>query len=238
DKAIQNGEFILKNLLKEGDRLDRNYKNGKSTINAFLDDYANVIQAFIGLYQCTFDQQWLTHADNLAKHVLTHFDGDASLMFYFTSDLDAPLVARRLEISDNVIPSANSTMARNLMVLGEILYNTTYTQRAHDMLNKIWPLVLKDGQPSFYSNWCQLMLSMVKPPYEVAIVGKDFQISLAEMQLTYRPDAIYLGGAEEGNLPLLDSKLSDGQTLIYICQNKVCKFPTEDVTKAVSLMKD
>ncbi len=237
DRAVTNGEFILKNLVKENNRLDRNYKNGKSTINGFLDDYANVIQAFLALYQVTFDERWLDHADGLMQHVLAHFDGDSSLMFYFTSDIDPPLVARKLEISDNVIPSANSTMARNLLVLGEILYNPTYTQRAHDMLQKIWPLVLRDGQPSFYSNWCQLMLSVVKPPYEVAIVGDQYQVPLSEMQKLYLPDVIYLGGQTEGKLPLLESKLSEGQTLIYICQNKVCKFPTDDVKKALSLME-
>ncbi len=236
DRAIKNADFIKSHLVKDDYRMDRNYKNGKSTINGFLDDYANVIQAFLSLYQSTFDIQWLDLAGGLTDHVMHHFDGDSSSLFYFTSDLDPPLVARRLEVSDNVIPSANSTMARNLLVLGELLYLEEYSDRAKQMLHQVWPLVKRDGQPSFYSNWCQLMLSVVKPPFEVAIVGKDYSTPLSALQKTYQPDALYLGGAEEGALPLLKYKLSENQTLIYVCQNKICKLPTKDITKALEVL--
>ena len=236
DRALKNATFIKTQLIKEDFRLDRNFKNGKSTINGFLDDYANVIQAFISLYQATFDIQWLDQAKGLTEHVTQHFEGDSTALFYFTSDLDPPLIARRLEISDNVIPSANSTMARNLFVLGELLYKQEYSDRAEQMFRQVWPLIIRDGQPSFYSNWCQLMLTLSKPPYEVAIVGSDFITPLSAMQKTYQPDAIYLGGSAEGELPLLKYKLSEGQTLIYVCQNKICKLPTEDEAKALELL--
>jgi len=62
--ALKNGEFILKNMMSEDGRLNRNYKNGNSTINAFLDDYAYTIEAFISLYEATFDEQWLYAAKN------------------------------------------------------------------------------------------------------------------------------------------------------------------------------
>jgi len=238
ERALKNADFIQHLLIKDDYRIDRNFKNGKSTINGFLDDYANVIQAFLSLYQSTFDIKWLDLARGLTDHVMHHFDGDSSSLFYFTSDLDPPLIARRLEVSDNVIPSANSTMARNLLVLGELLYRTEYTDRAKQMLQQVWPLVKRDGQPSFYSNWCQLMLAVVKPPYEVAIVGKDYTTPLSALQKTYQPDALYLGGAEEGELQLLKYKLPEGQTLIYVCQNKICKLPTDDVTKALELLSD
>jgi len=238
DRAIKNADFIQHQLIKDDYRIDRNYKNGKSTINGFLDDYANVIQSFLSLYQSTFNIKWLDLASGLTDHVMHHFDGDSTSLLYFTSDLDPPLIARRLEVSDNVIPSANSTMARNLLILGELLYHKEYTDRAKQMLYQVLPLVKRDGQPSFYSNWCQLMLSVVKPPNEIAIVGKDYTTPLSALQKTYQPDALYLGGAEEGDLQLLKYKLSEGQTLIYVCQNKICKLPTDDVTKALELLGD
>ncbi len=49
--ALKNGEFIIDKMMNEDGRLNRNYKNGKSTINAFLDDYAYTIEAFISLYE-------------------------------------------------------------------------------------------------------------------------------------------------------------------------------------------
>ncbi len=236
--AKNNANFIVREMIKDDYRLDRNFKHGKSTINGFLDDYAITIQAFLALYQATFEIEWLNHAKGLTEHVLAHFDGDASGFLYFTSDLDPPLIARRIEISDNVISSPNSIMARNLYLLGELLYEETYTTRAKNMFNMVWPRIKKDGQPSFYSNWCQLMLSIAQPPYEVAIVGDNYKGILKEMQKTYNPDAVYLGGADEGNLPLLEHKLSEGETLIYVCQNKACKRPTDTVKEAMALMEE
>lgn len=238
DRALQNAKFIAREMMHEDHRLDRNFKNGKSTINGFLDDYAITIQAFISLYQTTFDIQWLDHAKGLTEHVITHFDGDPSGFLYFTSDLDPPLIARRAEISDNVISSSNSIMARNLYVLGELLYEEKYTTRAKDMFAKIWPVIQRDGQPAFYANWCQLMLSIAQPPFEVAIVGKEYASLRDEMLKTYHPDAVFLGGADEGNLPLLEHKLSEGETLIYVCQNKACKRPTTLVSEAMALIQD
>ena len=80
------------------------------------------------------------------------------------------------------------------------------------------------------------MLSIAKPPFEVAIVGKDYAPLLSEMQMKYQPDALYLGGASEGTLPLLENKLQDPETLIYVCQNKVCKMPTPEVEKAYEFL--
>ena len=59
DRALKNGEFILNKMMDESGRLNRNYKNGKSTINAFLDDYAYTIEAFISLYETTFVEEWI-----------------------------------------------------------------------------------------------------------------------------------------------------------------------------------
>jgi uncharacterized protein YyaL (SSP411 family) len=72
----------------------------------------------------------------------------------------------------------------------------------------------------------------------VAIVGKDYKKHLSGFQSTYQPDVIYLGGKDEGNLPLLKHKLSQGETLIYVCQNKTCKRPVNEVAEAMELLKE
>src|SRR5690606_23610890 len=116
--ALKNGRFILDKMKKPDGGLYRNHKNGTSTINGFLDDYAFVISGFIELYQVTFDEQWLREALQLLRYTFEHFYDLEKQMFYYTSDLDPALVARKMEVPDNVIPSSNSQMARNLFVLG------------------------------------------------------------------------------------------------------------------------
>jgi uncharacterized protein YyaL (SSP411 family) len=235
--ALKNGEFVLSKMMQSDGRLNRNYKDGKSVINAFLDDYALTIEAFIGLYEITFDEKWLNKADELAKYALAHFQDEASGMFFYTSDLDPPLVARKKEVADNVIPGSNSAMARSLFYLGTYLYNDEYTGKAEQMLNNLSNTVVGNRQPNFYSNWCQLYLDFVNRPYEVAIVGDDFAAKRNELMKNYLPNALLLGGQTEGNLELLKGKLQEGETMIYVCQNKVCKLPVMEVEKALPLIK-
>ncbi|RMF26308.1 MAG: thioredoxin domain-containing protein, partial [Bacteroidetes bacterium] len=91
--------------------------------------------------------------------------------------------------------------------------------------------------PSFYNNWCILYLDQVRPPYEVAIVGADWDARRAALQRRFLPHAFFLGGKDEGSLELLKGKLRQGETVIYVCQNKVCKLPVTEPERALALMK-
>ena len=234
--AIKNGNFLKSKMVKEDFRLDRNYKNGKSSINGFLDDYALTIKAFLDLYQATFDESWLDAADGLAKYTIQHFFNDETKIFNYTSDLDPPLVSNKVELSDNVIPGSNSSIARALFYLGTYKDNNEYKDISKQMLKNIVGQIAEIDQPNFYSNWCQFYVDLVKPPYEVAIVGNDAMDKRNQLAQTYISNALLLGGETEGNLSLLKDKLQEGETMIYVCQNKVCKFPVTEVDKAISLM--
>lgn len=236
ETALANAAFIDKNMMEDNYRLDRNYKNGKSTINAFLDDYGLVIDAFISLYQATFDEAWLEKADGLLQYTIQHFYNEETKMFNYTSDLDPALVARKAEFSDNVIPGSNSVMARNLHTLGDLLYKPDYQEKAKQMMKNMFDQILASQSPSFFSNWLQLFHDLVYPPYEVAVLGDEAMDKRKELASKYLGNALLLGGKNEGNLALLKDKLQEGDTYIYVCQNKVCKFPVTEVANALELM--
>jgi hypothetical protein len=107
---------------------------------------------------------------------------------------------------------------------------------ANQMMKNMSETVVESPQPNFYSNWCILYGDLVNPPYEVAIVGDDFAKLRNDMMQNYLPNAILLGGKNEGTLELLKDKLQEGETMIYVCQNKVCKLPVTEVAKALPLM--
>lgn len=236
--AIRLGSFIVRDLIQDDFRISRNYKNGTTAINGFLDDYATVIQGFLSLYQITFDEDWLNQADGLTRHVIDHFSSDESDLFYFTSDLDPPLVARRIDYSDNVIPSANSMMAHNLLLLGNILHKEDYSTRARRMFQQVWPRIKADKQPGFYSNWCRLMPALTDECVQVAIVGPDCHRLLAEMQKHYLPGVIFIGSTEESTIPLLAHKYLENSTLIYVCHQHTCKAPVTSVQEALALLAE
>ena len=233
--ALKNANFIMKNMISEDGRLNRNYKNGKSNINAFMDDYAFTIDAFIALYQATFDEKWLKTAEYLTDYSILHFFDEESGMFYFTSDQDEALITRKTEISDNVIPSSNSQMAKNLFVLGQYLYNDNYIGKSKQMLNNVKKNALSSGV--YYANWDILMAWFVSKPYEVSIVGKDYQAKRKEFEQNYLPNVFLSVGEDEGSLDILKDRLIDGKTTIYVCQDKMCKLPVTDVNDALKQIK-
>jgi uncharacterized protein len=229
--ALQNAEFINTKLKSGDNRLNRNYKNAKATINAFLDDYAFTIQAFIALYQATFDEKWLEKAQQLTAYSITHFYDTKSGLFFYTSDVDAALIARKMEISDNVIPSSNSEMAKNLFLLGHYFYNNEYLDMAKRMLGTVEQQAAQQG--IYYANWDILMAWFAKKPAEIAIVGANFETKRKEFDRHYLPDVFLSGGKTEGSLELLKGKLVTGKTTIYVCKNKTCRKPVSEVNEAL-----
>ncbi|MFT6808201.1 MAG: hypothetical protein ACJA01_001425 [Saprospiraceae bacterium] len=235
--AERNLHFLLENQMQEDYRLNRNYKNGASTINGFLDDYALLMDAMLAMYEVSFDESWLNLSKGFMDYTITHFYDLESRMFFYTSDIDPPLVARKMELADNVIPASNSIMARNLARLGELLNDKSYIEKSDQMLANMWTNITNVDQPSFYSNWLQLLLEKVHPVYEVAIVGPNAIEKAHKMMESYQPNATFLGSLESSDLPLLKYKHVPGTTKIYVCQNKTCKLPVNEVEKALELMK-
>lgn len=236
ETALTNAQFLLDEMKDEDHRLYRNFKNGKASINGFLDDYAFTASAFIALYQATFDEKWLKEARHLCRYAVEHFYDKQSGMFFYTSNLDPALIARKMEVSDNVIPAANSEMAKNLFVLGQYFYQETYLEMAGKMLNNVKEQTFRGN--TYYANWDLLMLWLIQEPYQVAIVGKDYEAKRIELDEHYLPNAFLMGGATEGTLPLLENKLQKGSTTIYVCRNKACKLPTNEVKEALKQLTD
>ena len=227
--AINNAEFICSKLIEEDNRLNRNYKNSKSTINAFLDDYAFTIQAFIALYQATFDKNWLIKADELLAYANTHFYDQNSGMYYYTSDLDPALIARKMEVSDNVIPSSNSEMAKNLFLIGRYTYNNKYIEMSETMMNNVKENTISGA--SYYGNWGVLMSWLSGETYDVSIVGKDYDKIRKEINGHYLPNVFLSGAKDEIDNPILEGKLISGKTMIYVCQDKACQLPVSSVNE-------
>ena len=237
NSALKAANYILENLSREDGGLwhcaGRDLKS-RPTINGFLEDYAFTIEAFISLYQVTFDEHWLYKAKSLLEYSLAHFHDSSSAMFYFTSDLDTALIARKMEIQDNVIPSSNSTMARSLFYLSNYFDNKNYLELSEKMLMQV-----QEGIPQYgsaYSNWAMLMQHFLYPFYEIAIVGNSVDEKRKELSERFIPNAIFAGSKGESKLPLLQERFVQDKTYLYICLNKTCKLPTENTEEALRLI--
>ena len=231
DAALKNGEFILNKMMMEDGRLNRNYKNGKSTINAFLDDYSYTIEAFISLYQATFDEEWIYSTKKLADFAIQHFKENESDFFFYTSNIDEPLIARKIDFSDNVTPSSNSSLALGLFKLSRFFYNEPYAELADNLVEVIKKSAIMN--PIFHSYWLTAAVNLTFPFYEVGIVGDNFNREKSKIDKMFLPNVILFGAKGEGSLEILKDRYTSGKTYIYVCENSVCELPVEESNKAI-----
>ncbi len=234
-KALANANFLEKNMIGNDGRLLRSYKDGKASVDAFLDDYALLASAYLKLYQVTFDQRWLLLAKKITDYSLTHFYDQSSGMFYYTSANAAKLVVRKTEIQDHVIPSSNATMATVLYSLATFYSDSSYLNKSIRMLTAMAGKMKE--QPAYYAQWCQLAGWSAYGTFEVAVMGKDALSKNLALQKQYLPVCLFMGSTAEENLPLLQDKLQPGKTMIYVCSNATCKLPVESVPRALEQIK-
>ncbi|MEN1784255.1 MAG: thioredoxin domain-containing protein [Bacteroidota bacterium] len=231
DLALNTANFLKEEMIDERGKLFRNYKKGKRTINGFLDDYATVIEAFIALYEVTFDNQWLQLATTLTTTVIQDFKDRESGLFYYTSTEDDPLIRRTLEINDNVISSSNSIMAKNLLKLHKLYPKADYGTQATQMVQRV-AAQFKEYASGF-ANWLHLILYYERPFYEVAVVGQQYREKGQQIGRTYLPNSILVGTAKEGTIDLLQNRYAPNRTLIYVCIEGACKLPVTSVDKVL-----
>lgn len=233
--AIQNAEFILKKLWSTEGNLWHSYKNNQSSINGFLEDYAIVIDAFISLYEATFDEKWLQHAKQLTDYSLDHFYDETTSFFTFKSDLDEALITTHYETEDNVIPASNSIMAKNLWQLSIYYNHTFYEKVSTSMLYKIIPNI---DYPSAFSNWLDAFLNLSNQNKEFAICGKGALLYGTQCNKQYMPNVVLAGSTKLSSLPFLANRFVADKNLFYVCQNKTCDLPKTDFELAIKDLTD
>ncbi len=232
--ALKNANFLEQNLLKENGSLHHNFKNNKSSINGYLEDYAALIDAYIALYEVTFNTKWLHTAKQLTDYTFDHFFDIKYHMFFFTSNTDTKLISRKMETEDNVIPASNSIMAKNLFKLSHFYNNPYYLKTSKQMLHNMKDM---DTYTSAYSNWLDLYLNLTYNYYEVAVSGADALQKVKEINKEYIPNKLISGSTTKSNLPLLQERFSKSTTLIYVCVNNACQLPTNNSKEAIKQLK-
>ncbi|MES2380880.1 MAG: thioredoxin domain-containing protein [Bacteroidota bacterium] len=204
--------------------LYRIYKNGKISIPAFAEDYACLCKAFIDFYQISFDEKYLHKANELMQLSIACFYDETQQLFYFKSNTDKALVARKLDLNDDVIPSANSTFAHCLQALAYYFDNTEYEKMLQQMLLLVQSKFAKST--SGYTNWMQVCLNQLQGVKQIVVAGADARDVIKQLQQPYRPHTLFAIATAESTIPLVQDKpLVADKTAIYVCTDKTCALP-------------
>ncbi|WP_020527228.1 thioredoxin domain-containing protein [Flexithrix dorotheae] len=233
--ALRNASFIEKNMMREN-RLFHSFKEGRVLNSAFLEDYSSIINGFLALFQICGNKKWLNLSKNLLEYAIENFFDSEEHFFFFTDKNGEQLIARKKEIFDNVIPSSNSMMAENLLVFGEISGKKAYLEMAKKMTIQVAPMIEKELR--YLTNWARVYGLLIKDIIEIVIIGKEAFSFAMEIQKEFIPNKIILATEGRLDLPLFKKREAiDGETTIYVCQNKTCQLPVKSVADALEQIK-
>ena len=233
--ALQNANFLYANQFSQEGNLYRNYKNGISNIDGFLDDYAMLAEACTALFEVTTDTIWLIRAEQLVQTCFDRFYNKQDNLFYYSPDGKNAFITNSYETYDNVIPAANSVIAHVLFKLGHLLENKEWIYIAGQMASQHKKMFVR--HPGAFANWGKLLLSLNNPFYEVAVSGPDSLKLIKEINRYYLPNTVICGSDKPSDLPLLKHRFIANKTLIYVCVDQTCQLPVEHIDDALKLIK-
>ena len=224
--AVRNAEFLLSKL-RIGGRLLRSYKDGRARFNAYLEDYACLIDGLISLYEATFDSGWIREAEQLAGTMADTFSDPQAGGFYFTSEDHEALIHRPKEFNDNATPSGNSTAALALLRLGKLTGRQRWVQHAVSILEIMAEPIVR--YPAAFSHLlCALDFHLGRTK-EIAVIGNPLDAETRRLLdvvfHTYLPNKVVACGAGEDLLLLRQKTQIGGHATAYVCENFTCKLP-------------
>lgn len=238
----KSAEFVLTTLSQDNGLLLRTYRDGKSHLNAYLEDYSYFIAGLIALYEANFEPKWLTEAERLANIMIDQFGDDAGDGFFFTGKAHETLIVQSKSAYDGATPSGASIAIHSLLRLAKHLNNPEFHDKAVETLLLYFHQM--EGMPSGSGQLLCELAFLLSTPKEIAIVGEKGDAKtdamLAALHSTYQPNKIVaLREPTDGQtLPLLASKTQvDNTATAYVCENYACQAPTTDVEAFVELLR-
>ena len=220
--------LILLEKLYDGEKLFRIYKAGHRGNEAFLEDYAALISALLAFYQISFDEKFLQLAESLSKNTLSNFYDAEDGLFYFTPKDGEPLIARKKDLSDDVISSSNAMMAQNLIKLNLIIDNEQYKNIAEKMLKALSGQFIKFA--AWYSGWGQAYL--MQHYGFIQIIGNGNTMKEIQQSYALKHPFVFRAYAPKHSDLALFKERDSGVDAVYICIGQTCLLPKDSFLEA------
>ena len=228
--ALRCLEFIHANLW-DGKRLAATYKDGRARLNAYLDDYAFLMDAVIHLLACNWSGKWLDFAMQLADTLLEQFFDKEEGGFFFTSHDHETLLQRRKDFTDDSLPSGNGVAALSLLVLGHLTGRRDYLDAAEQTLKCAWGLLQR--APHACAALLGALMEYDNPGRVIILRGEEEAITQWQQQLDPLLDVrslVFAIPATEKGLPdLIAGKQTDQAAAAFICTGFTCLEPVSDL---------
>jgi hypothetical protein len=220
--AVQNAEFLLRELRRDDGRWLRAWQGGRAKHLAYANDYAALVDAFTRLAEATGHARWIAEARTSADAMLDLFWDDKHGGLFTTGHDAEQLITRPKDILDSALPAANSVAALSLLRLGALTGDARYAEHADAILRLLADPMTR--QPSAFAHLLEAVDLATAGTTEIVITG-DRPDLVAAVQQRHLPNAVLAWG-ERYDSPLFEDR-TDG--LAYVCRNYACKLPAKAV---------
>ena len=235
--------FIRGTMWKDG-RLFATYKDGRAHLNAYLDDYAFLIDALIELLQARYEGEWLEFAQDLADSMLDQFEDHESGGFFFTGRDHERLIHRPKPGHDNATPSGNGVAAFALQRLAALTGEERYRQSAERTLESFYATMRE--YPAGFGSLMIALEEAIGPPTTVILRGEAGALAKWSAALAKEnwPSTLVLAipAGTTGLPPVLDKpptalapkngeEAETGKAAVnaWVCQGVTCLLPISDL---------
>ncbi len=230
--AVGAAGAIVAGLLRPDGRLGRSWKDGRSTGEGVLEDYAHLADGLLALYEASSDERWFTIARSLADTILKRF-ADPNGGFFDTADDHEALVTRPKDVQDNAVPAGSSMAASVLLRLGALTGEAHYREAAERSLATVSSYLPR--YPTGFANWLSAAHLAVEGIDELAIVGEPGDAATQALAAVafdgFRPNLVLAIAADPAAsvVPLLAGReMIDGRPTAYLCRDFACRLPVTD----------
>jgi uncharacterized protein YyaL (SSP411 family) len=221
--AVACARFIETELRDSAGELLRTFNRGRAKQSAFLEDHAYLLEAYLSLYEATFDAAWFTRARSLADTILERFHDPQRGGFFSTAGADPNLIARRKDLEDAPIPSGASSACFGLLRLARFTGEASYEDAAVTLIRLLHTVAPQ--HPLAFGHLLRAIDFHLSPVREVALAGDDVSSLARVVRGGYFPHVVLAGGAGP-EVPLLEGRSPvDGRAAAYVCEHFTCGLP-------------
>jgi uncharacterized protein YyaL (SSP411 family) len=228
--ARRAADFVRAALWRKG-RLLATSKEGRSHLNAYLDDHAFMLGAVLELMQGDVLRiADLQLACALADLLLEQFEDSLDGGFFFTSHDHEALVVRSKPGHDGATASGNGTAALHLQRLGHLVGESRYVQAAQRTMALFADEVRRT--PHGFPTLVTAMTETISPPTLVMLTGPSPALVpwRAALAGRYLPGALVLQlTADTSDLPDALVKPANTRPQAWVCRGPQCLPPITDV---------
>ena len=234
EAAASAARFVLEKMCRPDGRLLHCWRAGEAKVDGFLDDYANMANALVTLYEASFDEYWIDQAVRLGEIIIEQFCDPGDGGFFYTANDHETLIARNKEIFDNATPSSSAMTAMALGRLGKLCGNRVFLDASEEILRQGTGVMQRSAIGG--AQLLNVLDMILGPTPEIVILGDSEDAETIELLYDLRhrflPNRVIALAASADGVKSVNLKdifagkqQQGGVVTTYLCENFACQKP-------------